>query len=190
MPYSSPLFDQEIQNLLRTVNTQCVLDIGAGSGKYGTMAKKLDSKIYTAAVEIDSSYIEQFNLKTLYDEVWLMPAGDLITPKYYNHFFDVVIIGDTLEHLKKSEGIDLLNFLIYRSRWIILQYPDKYLQNIWEGHSAEAHISAWCEADFAVFEKTQVEHKEDMRLVALRGYLEKAIPLETARTAITSTHST
>ena len=51
--------------------------------------------------------------------------------------FDLVIIGDCIEHMRKSDGVDLLNFLMYRSGYICVIYPEAYIQDDWDGHAAE-----------------------------------------------------
>ena len=112
------------------------------------------------------------NLSSIYDEVWNISATDLINPKYYDSTFDVIMIGDIIEHLKKSDGIDLLNFLIYRCRWIILEFPYRYLQNSVDGYHSEAHISVWTKDDLVSFERTQLYEKDTQRLILLRVYLE------------------
>ena len=124
------------------------------------------------AVEIEKDYIKNFKLHSIYDEVWNISATDLINPKYYDSTFDVIMIGDIIEHLKKSDGIDLLNFLIYRCRWIILEFPYRYFQNSVDGHHSEAHISVWAKDDFISFERTKLYEKDTQRLVVLRGYFE------------------
>src|SRR3989344_7453428 len=162
MPYSSFIFDKSIEEIIRLLKPETLLDLGAGAGKYGELAKKINSSIKLTAVEIEKDYIKNFKLPSIYDEVWNISATDLINPKYYDQIFDVIMIGDIIEHLRKSDGIDLLNFLIYRSRWIAVQFPHRYLQNSVEGYHSEAHISVWSAKDFDSFEsaglyKTKLE---------------------------------
>ncbi len=76
------------------------------------------------------------------------PIINLIRPKYFDSRFDIVMAGNIFEHLRKSESIDLLNFLIYRSRWIIVEFPHRYLQNAVDGYGSEAHISVWADNVF------------------------------------------
>ena len=45
MPYSSPIFDNELELYFREVHHSSVLDIGAGEGKYGEMLRR--SGIFT-----------------------------------------------------------------------------------------------------------------------------------------------
>jgi hypothetical protein len=116
--------------------------------------------------------------------VWNISVTDLIQPKYFNLNFDVVMIGDIIEHLKKSEGIDLLNFLIYRCRWVIVEFPHHYEQNAVDGYTSEAHISVWTENDFLPFERTQIYTKNTQRLIILQGYSENAIPVKKIKLAL------
>ena len=172
MPYSSFIFDKSIEEIIRLLKPQIFLDLGAGAGKYGELVKKISPSTKLTAVEIQRDYIKKFRLPSIYNEVWNISVTDLINPKYYDSNFDVIMIGDIIEHLKKSDGIDLLNFLIYRCRWIILEFPHHYLQNSVDGYHSEAHISVWTKDDFVSFERTQLYEKDTQRLVVLRGYLE------------------
>lgn len=172
MPYSSFIFDRSIEKIIQLLKPETLLDLGAGAGKYGELVRKINPFIKLTAVEIEKDYIKQFNLYSIYDEVWNISATDLINPKYYDSTFDVIMIGDIIEHLKKSDGIDLLNFLIYRCRWIILEFPYRYLQNSVDGYHSEAHISVWAKDDFVSFDRTKLHAKDTQRLILLRGYLE------------------
>lgn len=175
MPYSSPVFDEEISRIIKFVKPKNLLDIGAGAGKYGLIAKQLDPLIRTVAIEVEKDYIKEFKLGSIYDEVWNISTSSIIQSRYFDLDFDIVVVGDILEHLKKSEGIDLLNFIIYRCRWIIIEFPHRYLQNAIDGHVSEAHISAWSENDFLAFERTKMYMKDTQRFIVLRGYREDEI---------------
>ena len=172
MPYSSFIFDKSIEEIIRLLKPGALLDLGAGAGKYGELAKKINPSIKLTAVEIEKDYIKKFKLSSIYNEVWNISVTDLVNPKYYDSAFDVIMVGDIIEHLKKSDGVDLLNFLIYRSRWIILEFPHRYLQNSVDGYHSEAHISVWTKDDFNSFEGTRLYEKDAQRLIVLRGYLE------------------
>jgi hypothetical protein len=71
--------------------------------------------------------------------------------------------------MKKSRGIDLLNFLVYRSGYICVTYPEAYVQDDWEGHAAEAHISTWGMADFSDW-NTLHRSWDGMHLFLIKGY--------------------
>lgn len=178
MPYSSNVFDIKVSNILKMLKPATLLDVGAGAGKYGEMIKKLLPDSISTAIEIESDYIKKFNLGKTYSRVLNMSAPELIRPEYYDLKSDVIILGDVVEHLKKSDGVDLLNFLIYRSKWIIVQFPHKYLQNAVDGYAHEAHISVWGESDFSNFEHSNLYENNGQRLVVLKGYLQSNISIE------------
>src|SRR5215831_13565363 len=152
MPYSAQVFDQHIAALIQKMAPDSVLDIGPGAGKYGMIVKLLRENGLAvsslAAVEIDQSYIDQFKLGDIYDMVQLGDAAQLpdVGP---DAAWDLVILGDVLEHFRKSRGVDLIEYLYYRTKYIVLVVPIDYIQGAWDGHHAEAHISTWYPADFA-----------------------------------------
>jgi SAM-dependent methyltransferase len=154
VPVSAMVFDQHIAQLLLRMKPATILDIGPGAGKYGriiAMLRERGLEVETlSAVEIDQSYIDQFELAKVYDDVRLGDAADL-PDTGPDAQWDLVILGDVLEHFRKSRGSDLLEYLYYRTKYIIVVVPIDYIQGAWEGHHAEAHISTWYAADFARF---------------------------------------
>jgi len=61
--------------------------------------------------------------------------------KYPKHKYEVVIIGDMLEHLYRSKVIDYIDFLLYRTNWILCIWPTNLPQDDWEGNGYECHRS-------------------------------------------------
>ena len=171
MPFSWRIFDSHIGNLIGLLQPATVCDIGPGAGKYGRIvreqAARKDFPVHLTAVEIDESYVSHFNLCELYDRVIVADAIDLIRQPRLR--FDLVIIGDCLEHMRKSAGVDLLNFLVYRSEYICIVYPEACVQDDWQDHPAEAHISSWSTHDFAGW---QTLHREasGVHLFLVKGY--------------------
>ena len=171
MPVSSPLLDAHMTTILRLMQPAKVCDIGPGAGKYGQLVRQLATLDgFTSSVtayDIDASYVEHFGLREIYDEVVVGDAVDLI--KDVRRRFDLVIIGDCIEHLRKSDGIDLINFLVYRSGYIAIAYPERYVQDDWHGHEQEAHISVWSREDFRALSFLEVV-VGNMHLFLIRGY--------------------
>lgn len=147
MPYSDTRFDKKIASFIKNKRFNNYLDIGVGAGKYGKIIRDLFPEANIIGVEPDKSYIKRFNLKKIYNKI--------VSSKAENYFFkkpnfntEVCIIGDCIEHLKKSDGIDLINYLLYRSHYIIVVFPSKFLQYSYQNHDLEAHISSWTQSDF------------------------------------------
>lgn len=170
MPYSEPIFDKQIKNFILKHKFKEYIDIGAGAGKYGKMIKKNLPQSHIIAVEADLSYIKKFKLNLIYDEVYHSRIENFFDNKP-DFKTDIAIIGDCLEHLKKSDGEDLVNYLMYRSRYILIVFPSKYIQYSWNGHVLEAHMSVWSKHDFVAFEHCYYT-KKFMNLVIIKGYVD------------------
>lgn len=172
MPGSSDLFIQEVEHVIRELNPSTVLDIGAGAGKYGTLIKRILPEAIVEAVEPDGSYIPRFNLQNIYHTVHNLTAKEYMNSLWgTDKVYDLVVFGDVIEHMLKSEGKDILEFFCYRTKHIIVLYPDHYIQYNYEGdHPLENHVSIWHEGDFSNFDYS-IEHKEPIHMVKIKGYL-------------------
>jgi len=170
MPYSEVFFNKKIEKLMQKWGYVSYFDIGIGAGKYGEIIKKIYPNAKLKGIEIDSEYINKFNLSEIYDEI---THGDIKDYINENEGFiaDVIIIGDLIEHLLKSEGIDLLNYLVYRAKKIIVVYPKKYIQYNVNDKSHEAHKSVWCKDDFKCFD-FKIYNAGYLSMVVIDGYLD------------------
>lgn len=168
MPYSSGTFDEEVATIIRAMSPSTVLDIGAGAGRYGHLIKKVSPQAHVTALELDAEYIARFQLRQVYDVVRQDDVESLF--RNVDTEYDLVILGDVIEHLRKSVGIDLLNFLVYRSRRILVIFPLRYRQGAFEGRSQEAHISVWGPTDFQWCD-ADYRHGDGLALVDIRGFV-------------------
>jgi len=155
------------------------LDIGAGAGKYGKLLNDACPECVVTAVEIYEEYVERFHLREIYDYVHCGDAVQLIESAV-DSTYDLVLFGDVLEHFRKSCGVDLLNFFLYRSRYILALFPSEYVQNSVDGNRAEAHLSIWTEKDFAGMPHSPVYSIGTSHIVLITGYLAHADDLQNA----------
>src|SRR5271156_4170007 len=112
MPCSSDIFDKHVQAMLELLKPKQICDVGPGASKYGRMARALDTDAHetvVTAIEIDDSYFNEFKLNEIYDEIILGDVINIINE--VRRRFDLVIFGDCIEHMRKSDGLDLINFL-------------------------------------------------------------------------------
>ena len=124
---SEPYFDPFIMEYLKNNFSQSakVLDIGGGDGKWarvmGSYFRHID------CVEIFEPYIERYNLKELYTNVYLN--------NFLNHefdYYDVVIMGDVFEHVTREEATEWLNKIRNKVGEIVIVVPFEYVQD-WDG---------------------------------------------------------
>ena len=166
--FSYNTFDETIIECLRIIKPSRILDIGSGDGKYGKIirAANLSPKPLVRALEAVEACRE--DLEKLYDEVVIDVPDSLYETKETN--FDVVILGDVIEHFRKSDGLDLLEFLTYRSAYIIIATPECMVQNI-PGNFYASHNSIWRPEAFGWHDRWAHANTRTMHLYILRGYL-------------------
>src|SRR4029077_10427069 len=147
MPGSASVFDDIVTAMIRLTAPRVALDIGPGMGKYGKIIKGIELEtncaIHKICVEVaNEKIIKRFMLHELYDEILNEDAANL--PKRYPMLTgDVVVAGDVMEHLTKSEGIDLIEYLQYRFKNIFLVIPVDWVEYSCEDYDYESHISIW-----------------------------------------------
>ena len=116
MPYSISLGMNDFVKWTIENSIDTVLDIGAGSGKYAENLKHKVKKI--DAIEVFEHYINKFSLKDKYDNVILCDVRD------HNDFnYDLVILGDVLEHMKRSEAVDLWSKISSQAKYAFISIP-------------------------------------------------------------------
>jgi hypothetical protein len=169
--YSWPTYDHVVRHILATLNPQTILDVGAGAGKYGRMAREVTPQADVTAMEIGKDSIERHSLGQIYDRVLELGPSEIIRQQPEAQW-DLAILGDVLEHFPKSEGQDFLNWLDYHARFIVIVVPEAlciHRANWYEGHN-----SVWTWRDFYWHDNWAYHTIEQAQLFVLRGYLKSA----------------
>lgn len=136
MPYSDSANIEWIKWAVDLIRPHTVLDIGAGAGKYGRLTKEVDSSIYTTGVEIWAPYVKQFDLESIYDQVHICDARI-----YPNFKYDMVFMGDVLEHMTKEEALTLWTKASKEAGVAVLSVPIIHFpQHEYEGNPYEIHV--------------------------------------------------
>ena len=95
MPFSSEDGKAEIKAALLGIKHDRMLDIGCGSGTYA----KLFPEAEWDGVEVWLPYLEKYNLKELYKNLYVEDARTWEPTATY----DVAIAGDVLEHMTATK---------------------------------------------------------------------------------------
>jgi len=143
-----------------------ILDVGCGYGKWGFLIRdtfdvmlaqnfnKPDWKIRLTAIEPFDKCITDIQ-RDIYNEIIQKDIWEVIDELGQ---YDLVLMGDVIEHFEKEEAHRLLKGLFQHSGNILISTPLGMMpQGAWAGNEREVHRSGWELVDFK--EYTVVEHK-------------------------------
>jgi hypothetical protein len=166
MPSSDNITVPIVSEIIKIVSPESALDIGVGMGKFGflfrearewrpaytnglTRIKKDCWRGRLDGIEVCPSYITPLH-NYLYDEIHIGLAQNIV-PRL--GFYDLIHMGDVIEHLSKPDGLELLNVIYDKAKIGILvvtpvgEYPQQgTLENPYEEHK-----SVWGPRDLAKF---------------------------------------
>jgi len=135
MPNSYNYFKEDIkQYLVENLSKNAkILDAGPGIGTYSILLK--DYGFDMDAVEIYEPYVEKYNLRDKYKNVFVQSIiGFDITP------YDFVILGDVLEHISTEDAQVLINSITSQNKGCLVAIPYMMEQGEHEGNIHETHL--------------------------------------------------
>lgn len=136
MPTSDPANKGWILDKINSVNPSTILDVGAGNGTYGKMISAMLPRTKIDCIEVWKPYIESFNLKDIYSNVFF---GDVREHDNFN--YDIVIFGDVLEHMTESDAISVWNKTSKQAKYGIISIPIVHSpQGAAGGNPYEIHV--------------------------------------------------
>lgn len=143
MPTSEHWQIPHVLDCLAAERPASVLDVGAGYGKYGCLARE-----YAGSRRVDALDVQAPHLPC-YDHIYLgdVRALDSILPEDAPHY-DLALLVDVIEHLEKPEGYRLLERLLARARRVLLTTPLGFRRQEVPGQPFETHRSGWYPWDF------------------------------------------
>lgn len=158
MGYSDPTNKPWTQEKIKELNPKTVLDVGAGQGVYLDLIRSsMGNDVEVHAVEVWQPYIDQFNLTNRYNRLYAMDVRSM-----ENFEYDLVILGDILEHMSESEAIKLWDKISKQAKYAIISIPIiHYHQDAINGNPYEVHVEEDWNTD-KVLEKFHsiIEHVE------------------------------
>lgn len=141
-----------------------ILDIGCGHGFYIKLLKDYFQKF--DAVEVWQPYIDEYKLTEMYDNVFNVNILDF----EFDHY-DIIIMGDILEHLSREDAKNLLNRLKEKCKELIVVVPYYLPQDEVFGNKYEIHLQP--DLDDAIMS----EHYPMLEMINLHGK-ELKIPID------------
>lgn len=168
MPSSRHNTISTILGVVRTVNPRSVLDIGIGFGKWGYLFREY---LEILASEKDFSRYRKENWDVVIDGIegfshYITPAHRYI----YNEIFegdmrellpqlkasyDLIFMGDVIEHIGKEEGMKLLALCCLRANKLVIVSTPAFETHQKEvcDNPLEVHRSLWNLGDFEMISK-------------------------------------
>lgn len=136
MPTSNVMFKSEtidyIKNKFKDKSIS-ILDVGAGIGTYSDLLK--DEYDNMDCCEIYEPYIDKYQLRNKYNNVYVKNIID-----FEFEYYDLIIMGDILEHIDKDTAILLLNEIVNKCEELIVCVPYQLPAGPYEGNNHEAHL--------------------------------------------------
>lgn len=158
MGVSNPENKPWIQEKIKELNPSNILDVGAGAGIYlDVIRNALGDNVVVDAIEVWNPYIEYFNLKNRYNNVY-----ELDVREFSDFDYDLVIFGDVLEHMSENDALEVWEKVSKKARNAIISIPIiHYHQDAINGNPYEVHVEEDWNSE-RVLEKFSniVEYKE------------------------------
>src|SRR5438093_871633 len=162
MPSSRPNTIPTVIHLIRQLRPRSILDVGVGFGKWGHLFREYTDivgaendparyerrhwRVRIDGIEGYAAYLTEMH-RYLYNEIHIGDARELI--KKLSHY-DVIFLGDIIEHFDKLAGLQLLREAVNKASKAVIVSTPKYetAQPDLCGNELERHRSLWSAKDF------------------------------------------
>lgn len=144
--------------LIRELQPASILDVGVGFGLWGILCRKfLDAsngryfpdqwKVRIDGIEVYRKYIHAYH-SFFYTQLYYGDARVLLDT--IRTSYDLVILGDVLEHFEKAESHRFLDKCLGKAKRVLIHIPigPNWPQGAVYGNCYERHLSFWSMADF------------------------------------------
>lgn len=146
MPTGVLLVAERTVTLAGTVQPapKTILDIGCGYGKHGVLLREyVHPTPQVHGIEAWEPYVEPHKLRGIYDHLRVGDALHLTSDELEP--YDMVVMGDVIEHMEKEYALGLLDRI---RGWVIIATPVNHFHTDEGLPPTEAHVSHWTKNDF------------------------------------------
>jgi hypothetical protein len=160
--------------LVRKLNPASILDAGAGFGRWGILFRefleiwdggKYDGKWERTidAVEIYEPYLNEYH-RHFYNNIFIENALDFL--KKTDKRYDLINLGDIVEHFSKNEGFELIELSLKKGKYVLITIPigRHWGQTSVNDNPYEEHKSIWYNNDFTKYRYCKIKSFEDQTL--------------------------
>lgn len=121
-----------------------ILDVGFGAGIYGKILRAFYYQNIDG-LDVYGENIEEMGLDKIYDNIFIENILD-----FDFDFYDLIIMGDVLEHIDLKEAKKLLSRFINNNKCdhVIVSIPYEYEQDEVYGNKHEKHLQSEVTAEY------------------------------------------
>jgi hypothetical protein len=181
MPSSRPNTIPTIVHLIRQLRPQSILDVGVGFGKWGHLFREYTDileaendparyhrknwKVRIDGIEGYAAYLTEMH-RYLYNEIFIGNACAILRTL---GSYDVIFMGDIIEHLDKETGRQLLRDARAKANKAVIVSTPKHETHQPDlcGNELERHRSLWTTKDFRQFDRAIVKTIDRATLIAV-----------------------
>jgi len=181
MPSSRPNTIPTVIHLVRQLKPKSILDVGVGFGKWGHLFREYTDineaendparyqrknwRVRIDGIEGCAAYVTPMH-RYLYDHLHLGDACELLRKLRQ---FDLIFLGDVIEHLEKSAGLRLLRDAFKKANKAVIISTPKFETGQADlcGNELERHRSLWSADDFRAFNRALVKTIDRATLLAV-----------------------
>ena len=123
---------------------QTILDMGCGKGNWWRALRRTCNDVWEA-VEINAEYIEMCRVLKRYG---VIHHADIRRFRWRKRRYDLVILGDVLEHMPKADAIVLVAAARRHARMVLISIPvclesKEIAEDVPRPHGYDDHIAFW-----------------------------------------------
>lgn len=160
------------------LNPQTIIELGIGLGKYGVLCREVLDGVrgfvrpnaattFIAGIEGFSEYSNP--AWDVYDNVMV---ADFVDRRNHITNWDLVMMIDSLEHVEKTQAMQLLRFLVTHNRHVIVSVPVGHCpQGAVFGNEFECHRSTWSGVEDFAHHQPKLLHQGVCCVVSIKGNL-------------------
>ena len=181
MPSSRPNTIPTVIHLVRQLQPKSVLDVGIGFGKWGHLFREYTDineaerdparyqrknwRVRIDGIEGHAHYLTPMH-RFLYNDIYV---GDACVLMKQLPCYDLIFIGDVIEHLEKVAGRQLLRDAVDKAKKGLIVSTPKYETGQADlcGNELERHRSLWSARDFDPFDRVVVRTVDRATLLAV-----------------------
>ena len=181
MPSSRPNTIPTVIHLLRQLQPRSILDVGVGFGKWGHLFREYTDinaaerdppryhrenwQVRIDGIEGHAAYLTELH-RYVYNDIHVGDACDLL-PKLPN--YDLIFMGDIIEHFDKPKGLELLQVAVAKANKAVIVSTPKFetAQESLCANELERHRSLWSARDFKKLPGASVKTLDRATLLAV-----------------------